>query len=204
MPIIGKTLQGGTPPLVFVVIGCISFILHGYTSSLADPNAGLAFFTMPQIFRGLGTACLTVPLINQAVVGLSPKDMPSAIALTNMIRQLGGAFGIAIMNTYVAHRFVIHRTDLVSNLQSSDPQTLERLNAYQLGAMSRGLDAATANTASYKFLDLAVSKQGFLLAYLDGFLLISIFFIAALPLMFLLKTKKVDKATMQKIAEESH
>jgi DHA2 family multidrug resistance protein len=47
-------------------------------------------------------------------------------------------------------------------------------------------------------------KQGFLLAYLDGFLLISIFFLAALPLMFLLKTKKVDKATMQKISEESH
>jgi DHA2 family multidrug resistance protein len=204
MPIIGRTLQNGTPPLFFVVIGCVSFILHGYTSSLANPDAGLDFFTMPQIFRGVGTACLTVPLINQAVVGLAPPDMPSAIALTNMIRQLGGAFGIAIMNTYVVRRYAIHRTDLVSNLQSFDPQTAERLQSYQLGAMSRGFDAASANTASYKFLDLAVAKQGFLLAYLDGFLLISLFFLAALPLMFLLKTKKVDKATMQKISEESH
>ncbi|HZX75309.1 MAG TPA: DHA2 family efflux MFS transporter permease subunit, partial [Cyclobacteriaceae bacterium] len=92
MPIIGKTVSSGTPPLVYVVIGFTFFILHGYTSSLAGPDAGLSFFFWPQIFRGLGTACLMVPLINQAVVGLTPQQMPSGIAITNMIRQLGGAF----------------------------------------------------------------------------------------------------------------
>jgi len=204
MPVIGKTLQGGTPPVLYVLIGCVSFILHGYTSSLANPDAGLAFFTWPQIFRGVGTACLTVPLINQAVVGLTPKEMPSGIALTNMIRQLGGAFGIAIMNTFVSQRYVVHRTDLVSNLQVFDPQTAERLNTYQAGLLSRGFDPTSATDASYRLMDFAVSKQGFLLAYLDGFKLISIFFLAAMPFMFLLKTKKMDKATMQKVSEESH
>jgi len=204
MPIIGKTLGSGTPPLYFVIVGCISFILHGYTSSLADPDAGLSFFTLPQIFRGVGTACLTVPLINQAVVGLTPQEMPSGIALTNMIRQLGGAFGIAVMNTYVNNRYVLHRTDLVSNLQASDPATAERLASYAAGAISRGVDPVTATDVSYRILDLAVSKQGFLLAYLDGFKLISLFFLIAMPFMFLLKTKKTDKATLQKVQEESH
>ncbi|MFZ6008835.1 MAG: DHA2 family efflux MFS transporter permease subunit, partial [Bacteroidota bacterium] len=202
MPIIGRTLQKGMPPIVFVVIGCVVFILHGYTSSLANPDAGLAFFMLPQIFRGIGTACLTVPLINQAVVGLSPQELPSGIALTNMIRQLGGAFGIAAMNTYVNHRYAVHRTDLVSHLQTTDPATVERLASYQAGLTSQGMSHAA--DASYRLLDLTVSKQGFLLAYLDGFLLISIFFIAAIPFIFLLKTNKVDAATMQKISEESH
>lgn len=204
MPIIGRSLQGGAPPVIFVVIGCVAFILHGYTSSLADPDASLAFFTLPQMLRGVGTACLTVPLTNQAVVGLTPQELPSGIALTNMIRQLGGAFGIAMMNTYVARRYVVHRTDLVSNLQVFDPNTADRLTMYQSGALGGGADAASATDLSYRFLDLAVSKQGFLLAYLDGFKLISIFFLAALPIMFLLKRNKVDKATMQKIQEESH
>lgn len=204
MPIIGKTLQNGLSPIVYVVIGCLCFVLHGYTSSLADPNAGLAFFTLPQVFRGVGTACLTVPLINQAVIGLTPQEMPSGIALTNMIRQLGGAFGIAIMNTYVAHRYVTHRTDLVSNLQVFDPTTAERLAAYQSGLQARGFDAASAADGGYRLLDLAVSKQGFLLAYLDGFKLISLFFLAAVPIIFLLKKSKTDKATLQKISEESH
>jgi DHA2 family multidrug resistance protein len=204
MPIIGRTLQGGTPPVYYVVIGCVSFILHGYTSSLANPDAGLAFFTWPQIFRGVGTACLTVPLINQAVVGLTPQEMPSGIALTNMIRQLGGAFGIAVMNTYVNNRYVLHRTDLVSNLQPSDPAMTERLASYAANAIKNGADPQTATNLSYRMLDLAVSKQGFLLAYLDGFKLIGLFFLLVLPLVFLLKTKKMDKATMQKVSEESH
>jgi MFS transporter, DHA2 family, multidrug resistance protein len=204
MPVIGKTLGSGMPPIIYVVIGFVSFILHGYTSSLANPDAGLTFFIVPQIFRGIGTACLIVPLINQAVVGLAPKDLPSGIALTNMLRQLGGAFGIAIMNTYIITRYAVHRTDLISNLQVFDPTTAERLSAYTTGAISRGIDPSSATTVSYKLLDLAVSKQGFLLAYLDGFKLISIFFLCAIPFMFMLKTKKTGKATIQKIAEESH
>jgi MFS transporter, DHA2 family, multidrug resistance protein len=204
MPVIGRTLGSGTPPIFYVVIGCLSFILHGYTSSFANLDADLHFFTWPQIFRGIGTACLIVPLINQAMVGLEPKDLPSGIALTNMIRQLGGAFGIAVMNTYVAQRYMVHRTDLVSNLQVFDPATAERLAAYQNGVIGKGFDLASATEAGNRLLDLAVTRQGFLLAYLDGFLLISVFFLAALPFVFLLKTKRMDKATAQKIAEESH
>jgi len=204
MPIIGQTLQRGTPPLYYVVIGCLSFILHGYTSSLADPNAGLAFFIMPQIFRGVGTACLTVPLINQAVVGLTPQEMPSGIALTNMIRQLGGAFGIAMMNTYVNDRYVVHRTDLVSNLQTFDPLTADRLASYSASQINKGIDPTIATDLSYKLLDLTVSKQSFLLAYLDGFKLIGLFFVIVLPMVFFLKTQKMDKETMKKVSEESH
>ncbi len=204
MPIIGKTVSSGTPPLVYVIIGFTFFILHGYASSLANLDAGLAFFFWPQVFRGLGTACLMVPLINQAVVGLTPQQMPSGIALTNMIRQLGGAFGIAVMNTYVTNRFAVHRNDLVSNLQTNDPDMLQRLAQYKAGAIQGGINALSSTDASYRILDLAVTKQSALQAYLDGFILISIFFICAIPFMFLLKTKKMDKATLQKVQEESH
>lgn len=204
MPIIGRRLGAGTPPLIFVVIGFVFFILHGYTSSLATPDVGGSFFFWPQVFRGIGTACLTVPLINQAVVGLAPQEMPSGIALTNMLRQLGGAFGIAVMNTYVAQRYAVHRVDLVSHLQANDPTLIQRLAQTQAGALNAGISATQATDFSYKVMDLAVTKQGFLLAYSDCFQLLSLFFICAIPFMFLLRTKKMDKATMQKVAEESH
>jgi MFS transporter, DHA2 family, multidrug resistance protein len=204
MPIIGKTLGSGTPPVVFVIFGFTFFILHGYSSSLASPDAGLPFFFWPQIFRGLGTACLMVPLINQAVVGLTPPQMPSGIALTNMIRQLGGAFGIAVMNTFITDRYATHRNDLVSNLQLNDPNVVQRLAQYKAGAIQGGINAFSSQDVSYKILDLAVTKQSYLQAYLDGFLLISVFFICAIPFMFLLRTQKMDKASLQKVQEESH
>ncbi|HEV8512478.1 MAG TPA: DHA2 family efflux MFS transporter permease subunit [Cyclobacteriaceae bacterium] len=204
MPIVGRSLGSGAPPLIFVVIGFVFFILHGYTSSLVTPDVGLPFFFWTQVFRGIGTACLTVPLINQAMVGLAPHEMPSGIALTNMIRQLGGAFGIAAMNTYVTMRYAVHRGDFVSNMQANDPLLQERLSQYQAGALSSGLNPLQSTEFSNRILDLAVTKQSYLLAYADSFKLIVLFFICMIPFMFLLRTKKVDKATMQKISEESH
>jgi MFS transporter, DHA2 family, multidrug resistance protein len=204
MPIIGKTVSSGTPPLVFVIIGITFFILHGYTSSLANLDSGLAFFFWPQVCRGIGTACLMVPLINQAVVGLTPQQMPSGIALTNMIRQLGGAFGIAVMNTYIANRYATHRNDLISSLQMNDPGMLQRLAQYKAGVVQGGINLLSSTEASYRILDLTLTRQSFLQAYLDGFTLISVFFICAIPFMFLLRTQKTDKATIQKIQQESH
>ncbi|NOT73357.1 MAG: DHA2 family efflux MFS transporter permease subunit [Cyclobacteriaceae bacterium] len=204
MPIIGRSIQGGVPPLIFVVLGFIFFILHGYTASLATPEVGNSFFTLPQIFRGMGTAMLTVPLINQAVVGLTPKEIPYAMSMTNMIRQLGGAFGIAIMNTYVNTRYWVHRTDLVSNLDSVDPEFAQRLTQSTQGAIANGINPLVANEVALRAIDGAVTKQSYMQSYLDGFLLISIFFIVASPFILMLKTKKTDAATMKAVSESAH
>jgi len=204
MPIIGRSIQGGLPPIYFVILGFIFFILHGYTASLATPEVGNSFFLLPQLFRGLGTAMLTVPLINQAVVGLTPKEIPYAMSMTNMIRQLGGAFGIAIMNTYVNTRYWVHRTDLVSNLDASDPEFAQRLSSTTQAVIGRGINPLMANETALRAIDGAVTKASYMQAYLDGFLLISIFFIAASPFIFMLKSKKSDAATMKAVSESAH
>jgi MFS transporter, DHA2 family, multidrug resistance protein len=204
MPIIGKTLGKTIPPLVFVVLGFFFFILHGYTSSLANPEAGRTWFILPQILRGAGTAFLTVPLINQAIMGLGPKQMPYAISLTNMLRQLGGAFGIATMNIYITQRYSLHRSDLLSNLQADNPLLQERLNGLQQLGMNKGYDQYSTIDFSYKLLDGTLTQQAYLLSYLDGFKIISLFFLCCIPLMFLLKTEKTDAAMGSKISEELH
>lgn len=204
MPVIGKTLGSGTPPMVYVVIGFIAFILHGYTSSFANADSGMAWFVVPQILRGIGTSCLIVPLISQAMVGLTPKQLPSGIAITNMLRQLGGAFGIAMMNTFVTQRFAVHRNDLISNTASNDPEFMQRVSGGIQNFVSKGMNAIDATTASYRAIDAAITKQAYLLSYLDGFLLISVFFMLTIPFMFMLSTKKQDAATQAKIREESH
>lgn len=204
MPIIGKTLGAGTPPIIYVIIGFAAFILHGFFSSLATAEASLMWFAIPQFLRGIGTACLMVPLINQATVGLKPQDFASGIGLTNMLRQLGGAFGIAVMNTFVTQRFAIHRTDLISNTAANDPEMMQRLSGATNMFMSKGLNAIDAQTAAFRTIDFGITKQAFLLSYLDSFLLISVFFILTIPFLFMLRTQKVSAATQAKVAEESH
>ncbi|EDM35518.1 multidrug resistance protein [Pedobacter sp. BAL39] len=204
MPFIGAGLGKGIKPIYFVVTGFALFILHGYTSSLAAPGAGKWWFAVAQMCRGLGTGCLTVPLLSQAVVGLKVQDMPYGISLNNMFRQLGGAFGIAIMNTYATNRFATHRSDLVSNLQGNNPLLTERLNGISHGLVAQGLNPHNAKQAALGILDHSLSNQAQMQAYLDGFLLIAIFFVCTIPFMLLLKSEDTDAETRAKVAAAAH
>lgn len=204
MPFIGKKMGSGTSPITFVVLGFIFFILHGITSSFATPDVSRAWFIIPQIFRGAGTAFILVPLINQAAIGLKPEQMSSGISLTNMIRQLGGSFGIAIMNTYVGIKFAEHKNDLIANITSNDPEYINRATQLTNGLIGKGINSLSASKAANSIIDLSINKQSYFMSYIDGFVLISMFFVCALPFILLLTNKKVDALTQTKIAEESH
>jgi len=204
MPFIGGGLSKGIKPIYFVLLGFTLFILHGYTSSLATADAGKWWFTLTQILRGVGTGCLTVPLISQAVVGLKPVDMPYGISLNNMFRSLGGAFGIAIMNTYATNRFATHRSDLISNLQGNNPLMTERLTGIAQGMMGKGINPISAKQAAISSLDYAVTSQAQMQAYLDGFQLISVFFLCTIPFMLMLKNDTMDAETRKQVAAAAH
>jgi MFS transporter, DHA2 family, multidrug resistance protein len=204
MPIIGKQMARGVPPLPFVVTGFLLFALYGYLSSTVSPDVNKWDFFVPLVIRALGITMVQLPLINQAVAGLPAKDYASAIALNNMIRQLGGAFGIAISNNYIANQHAQHRADLVSNLQENNPLLQQRLAGMTQNMIAKTGDAITAKAQALKFLDLTIDKQAFYLSYLDTFRLVAIFFIIVTPFAVFLKKKNADPKAAMKAAAESH
>lgn len=205
MPIIGLALSKGVYPLIFVAAGFILFILFGYQMSLASPFASRWWFFMPQVLRGLGTACLTVPITNQAIVGLKQADVPYGISLNNMFRQIGGAFGISILNTYTARKFAAHRTDLLENIRDNNPLLQSRI-AMVTHTFHQRISSFQylRNQLSYSVVNRAIDMQAQMKSYLDGFLLISIVFALAIPVLFLLKTSKIDPESRAILASESH
>jgi DHA2 family multidrug resistance protein len=174
-----------------VVIGFILFIVFGWWAAGMNAQAGKWDFFIPLALRAVGISMVQMPLINQAVAGLQQKDYPSGIALNNMIRQLGGAFGIAIANNYIARQFAQHKSDLVMNTVPGNPWFDERLNGAIQNSMARtGNSLSEATTIAYTQLNYAVEKQAYLLTYLDTFKLISFFFILVFPLVFFIRVKK--------------
>ncbi|MEP6468089.1 MAG: MFS transporter, partial [Parafilimonas sp.] len=138
-----------------------------------------------------GISMVMLPLINQAVVGLQPKDYPSGIALNNMIRQLGGAFGIAIANNYIANQYTEHRMNLVSNLTEGSPLVTAQQTTIANGLMhATNIDSATAAHSALSILNNQVERQAYYLSYLDTFRLIALFFIIVIPFVIFLRTKK--------------
>ncbi|MFD1143894.1 DHA2 family efflux MFS transporter permease subunit [Larkinella insperata] len=203
-PIVGRSLANGVSPRIFAILGYLSFILFCFMMSNLNADAGESDFTWALLVRGAGMAMINAPLINQSISTLKPQELPTGIAFTNMVRQLGGAFGVAITNTYIAQRTAVHRSDLVSNLQAGDPLTTDRLNALAQGLAARGMNAMDAVTGAYKSLDGIISKQALMISYLDTFRLAGLFFIVTLPLLFFMKNKKMDPAAAKAAADAAH
>jgi MFS transporter, DHA2 family, multidrug resistance protein len=201
MPIIGISLKKGYSPRNWVILGILIFIGFTWLMSTATDQAPESFFINNLYLRGLGISMLTVPLINQAVVDLKPSEMPFGIAMTNMIRQLGGACGIAVTNTFIHRRLAEHKNELLSQLDATDPAVMERFNQMVQGMMAQGYGLQDAQTLAYRLLDGQVTKQVYLLAYLDAFKLAAVFFIVVFPLVFLLKNKPVSEVAAKEAAE---
>ena len=208
MPIIGRRMASGTSPIPFVVMGFILFIIFGWMSAGVNAQADRWDFFIPLALRAVGISMVQLPLINQAVAGLQPKDYPSGIALNNMIRQIGGAFGIAISNNYMAQRFAQHKSDLVANTVPGNPAFDERLNTMVQGMISRtGASLSDATAMAYKQLNYMVEKQAYLLTYLDTFRLIAVFFICVFPLVLFIRVRKKTQppsAAAKAAMEEAH
>jgi DHA2 family multidrug resistance protein len=202
MPFVGKKLQSGTSPKIFVAMGFTIFMTFGVLMSRADINVSGSFFLLPLLIRGGGLAMLMVPLTTLAVQGLEPKDMPQGISLNNMMRQLGGSFGIAIINNYVAGRYIVHRTDLISNIYQGSGQLAERTAILTQGLQSKLPVTANVQDQVLRILDLTVMKQSYLLSYLDAFLFSSSIILLVFPLLFFTRKKKEKKVISPKLAEE--
>lgn len=202
--LVGRMLAKGVSPRLIVIGGYVAFASFCFIMSTYNMDASNSDFIWPLVIRGIGLALLNVPLINQSVSTLEPQQLPTGIALVNMMRQIGGAFGVAITNTYVTQRTAVHRGDLVSNLQPGDFLTMERLNTLTQGLAARGVNALDAATAAYRNLDMIITRQALMISYLDTFRLAGLFFVVSFPLLFLLKNKKMDAATAKAVADAAH
>jgi len=125
-----------------------------------------------------------------------------------MIRQLGGAFGIALANNYIAKQYAQHRTDLVSKLNDGAAAFVQQKNAIAQGIISKtGDNIDIASTKAMAIINQSVERQSYYLSYLDTFRLITIFFIAVIPLVVFLRAKKKSAeeiAASMKAASEAH
>ncbi|MFT3932054.1 MAG: DHA2 family efflux MFS transporter permease subunit [Chitinophagaceae bacterium] len=208
MPVIGRMMAGGVKPIPFVIGGFLLFAAYAWVSSWVSMDVSKQDFFFPFALRAVGISMVQLPLINQAVAGLQPKDYASGISLNNMSRQLGGAFGIAMANNYVAHRYAQHRSDLVSNITDGAALVTERTNNIAQNFVAKGgFDVGTATTKAYGMISNTIDRQAHYLAYLDTFRLVALFFIIVLPLVVFLRTKKTapaDKAAAKAAIAEAH
>lgn len=195
MPIIGKMLEKGIPQQYLVASGMLLFFgysLWGYKILTPADTGADAFFWM-LIVRGIGMGLLFIPITTLALSTLKGQQIGQGAAFTGMMRQLGGSFGVALITTFMARENMVHRSDLVANLNTNDPDVINRVNGLAHSFAAKGMDPATALHSGYKVLDYSVTKQAAVMSYMDVFLYLGVMFLICIPFVLMVKAKKAAK-----------
>ena len=194
MPMIGRMIQKGIPQAYMVAVGFLIFFIFTYwMHNVITPNTGEEHLFWPLIFRGIGLGLLFVPITTLSLSTLKGRSIGEGAAMTGMMRQLGGSFGIAIITTFIARFNQQHRVNLVSHLDSTSFQVQQRVQQLQQGFMARGFSASESLNKAYQVLEFNVTKQSAVLSYIDVFFYLGMLFLLCIPFVLIIKKgKKVN------------
>ena len=187
-------MPGGAPPQLLNALGFLSFFAFTWMLSHSTLDSSRGDFFWPLILRGVGLGLLFVPLTTMALSNLRGKDVASGAGLTNMMRQLGGSFGIALVTTYIQVRSWSHRSALLSHVSIYDATVRERIAAMTQGFVAKGASVFEAQRQAYAALEGAVAQQSLLLTYMDAFRVVGVFFLCCIPLLLLFKRRRAGTA----------
>jgi DHA2 family multidrug resistance protein len=142
----------------------------------------------PNVVRAVGQALAFAPLSAVATAGIEPENAGSASGLFNMMRNLGGAVGIALLQTLLTKREQYHSNVLMQPVSLLEPATRARIEKLTQYFISHGVaDHAEAAHRAIVAIGKIVQKQAFILAFSDMFFLLGVALIVALVAALLLK-----------------
>ncbi len=142
----------------------------------------------PNVVRAVGQALCFAPLSAVATAGIEAENAASASALFNMMRNLGGAIGIAALQTLLTKREQYHSNVLSQSVSLFEQATRNRLDQLTQYFMSHGvIDRVDAAHRAYVAIGKIVQKQAFILAFSDTFYLLGVALIVALIAALMLK-----------------
>jgi DHA2 family multidrug resistance protein len=183
---------GANPKSVMMVgLGMVSTFL--ILLSFSGPDSNSSNFFWPFILRGLGVALMMMPILGLTVAGLKGADIAQATSLSNMLRQLGGAVGIAIINIYLNHQNAEVKSNIIGNVSLYSDATNERIAGFTQQFSLAGYSVDDAVQAANMMMNNLVTKQQFILGYTHGFMTLGLGVLFCVPLILLIKYKKGQK-----------
>ena len=84
-----------------IAVGLCLFASALWLSSWITPEWGFSAWMGPQMLRGFAVMLCIVPSVGLALNGFAMAELRYASALFNLMRNLGGAIGIAVVNTWL-------------------------------------------------------------------------------------------------------
>ncbi|MGB7621265.1 MAG: DHA2 family efflux MFS transporter permease subunit [Terriglobia bacterium] len=192
MPVVGKLVSKRIDPRLLISIGLIVTAASVFQMSHFNLEAGFANFIWPRIVQGVGLAFLFIP-VNTAAFAAMPKEaLNEGTGLFNLMRNLGGSFGIATVATVLSRRQQVHSARLTEQMSTLNPNFQSRIQGIQQFMTGSGSDAGTAQQHSLGLLNGLLQRHATMKAFVDDFWLLGVLMLAMLPLLFFMRKPARD------------
>jgi DHA2 family multidrug resistance protein len=170
-------IPGNRGNVLVAMAGFVCFALGAVLN--ADQSVTTDFWALlaPQLLRGVAVMFCLLPITAMALDHQPPDDLGSASALFNLLRNLGGAVGIAVVATLVEERPRVYGQRFVALLQAGDRSTAQFLGL----PLDRfhGIPIGPVDQATQDMVRPVIEQGAAAAAFNEGWLVIAACFLAA-------------------------
>ncbi|MEN8639075.1 MDR family MFS transporter [Pseudomonas sichuanensis] len=179
VPLLMKVIS----PKLLCALGFCLFGVASFSSGVLNPDFAGPQFNQIQVIRAIGQPMIMVTISLIATAYIQPQDAGSASSLFNILRNLGGAIGIALLATLLDARAKVYFDYLREALVPSNPEVAERL--------AQLTERLGNDTAALGKLSEITHQQAMIMAYNDAFHFVGIGL--AVSMLAVLLTRKLPQ-----------
>ena len=191
IPLVPRLMDRFDPRLL-IGVGFALFAASNFMNIYMTADYATDQLFWPDVVRAVGQALVMTPLSAVATSGIEPENAGSASGLFNMMRNLGGAVGIAVLQTLLTKRDQYHSNVLMQSVSLLEQATRARIEQLTQYFVNHGVtDRTEAAHRALVAIGHIVQKQAFILAFSDTFYLLGATMVVAL--MAALFLKKPDR-----------
>jgi DHA2 family multidrug resistance protein len=179
---IAASLSQRVDQRIIITFGLTLFAFGLWLFSYMTPDWGFAALFWPQVVRSFAVMLCIVPSVGLALGNFEGPELRYASGLFNLMRNLGGAIGIAVVNTWLGDMTRLHALRLSEALGASPRAAGEAFAALTRYAGQITPDPARAALMADAVMTRIAGREALTLAFDDVFRLMAYLFLAALVL----------------------
>ena len=192
---ISDRFSAKAPIIIGIFLLTISFYLNTFLSYLTEHD----FIMFTLYLRGVGMGLLFTPLSTLALVDMPREKMAQASGLTNIVRQVGGSFGVALLTTILTIRTTYHNGMYSQAVNSQSEIYNTVISGIKYHSMhDAGFNLVNSNRLGQLFVYTQINKEAFIKGINDDFLIAAIITLAGIIPVLWLREKKKNKYAVRK------
>lgn len=193
MPISGRLFDRiGPRPLMVTGLLLLSFAT--WRLAVLDLNTPDSYLISTLVLRGMGMGLCMMPAMTVSMNTLSGRQVARGSALTNVTRQIFGAFGTAIFATLLSSRQTYHEAMLAQVVTPNSPPVRATMAAAQQAVLHNGGTPMQAHVEALSALAQQVVMTASVRSFDDCFLMGSVLALGAIPITLFLKSSGLARA----------